>query len=635
MKKFFEEKINQIKQKPEKDKEKQVIPSKGYGLIIKTLLNNMNNNENKNKTNFYLDSDYINNTYININHNKNPIFLIGIIGFHHKKGSIVEYMYPESNEIILQNQGFFTNLDEKQGKDKNESIINSIKDDLTVYCLPDSVHLWDEDTQFFILSKYKRPLYGISYYKQIKTTSLTSLTSNSIEIDNENTRNCIQKAICIVTEVPIFGNFYNKLKITINVYFNQESLLNKDILIDLYNNYEGLSLKHISMTDFNYCFSLRTLLSLVKSRIFFILKMILLEKKVIIYSSRSINVCSFIFSLLSLIPGLISFGFTNKTKEMIDFSSYLKGFSFPIRVINDEKVKLFPLFSLFDLKDLNDFLSKDIKNGCLIGTTTQIIYSNKGINPDVMINLDNEKDVFEYLHEKVKGIEGCMSKSEKEVYKRISLYSNISNVKPKDHRYDLSWMISEDDDDSHKENDVIRSEIRDYFSNLLCDLSLVIEILKEEITLPLTSSMLSVEKSYFFLLKKILLSHQVEFLSNWVETSNFLFFQTNHLPSISLLSSYVKQAENVTIPYENGSIYTGHVAYGKRNGRGTLIESIANQVFTYNGFFLNDMKNGIGTYTSEGIDYTYVYDGEFYNNKKHGQGQLLIGKMKYSGWFKE
>ncbi len=64
-------------------------------------------------------------------------------------------------------------------------------------------------------------LYGVSCYKQIKTTSN--------DIDNDNTRDCVQKAICIVSKFPLFGQFYSKLNSTMSAFFNQNTLKDKQV----------------------------------------------------------------------------------------------------------------------------------------------------------------------------------------------------------------------------------------------------------------------------------------------------------------------------------------------------------------------------------------------------------------------
>ena len=146
------------------------------------------------------------------------------MGFHHKKGSIIEYTYPRKEEIIKTNYEYLKDLIDFEGCEaKNiEEAMDDILNQLTFFCLPDMVHMKNEDAQFFFVQNYKSILYGISCYKQVKT--------NSQELDDENTRDCVQKAICIVTKLPLFGQMYSKLNTTISAFFNQNTLKDKQVL---------------------------------------------------------------------------------------------------------------------------------------------------------------------------------------------------------------------------------------------------------------------------------------------------------------------------------------------------------------------------------------------------------------------
>lgn len=104
-----------------------------------------------------------------------------------------------------------------------DEAMEEIFNQLTFFCLPDMVHMKNEDAQFFFIQSFKSILYGISCYKQVKT--------NSLELDDENTRQCVQKAICIVTKLPVFGQMYSKLRTTVNVFFSQNSLKDKQVKI--------------------------------------------------------------------------------------------------------------------------------------------------------------------------------------------------------------------------------------------------------------------------------------------------------------------------------------------------------------------------------------------------------------------
>ncbi len=170
----------------------------------------------------------------NESNEKNEILFVAVIAFHHKKGSLVEYTYPSKEEIIKTNYDYlaelinFKDCDIKNVDDAIEDIFNQ----LTFFCLPDMVHMKNEDAQFFFIQNFKNILYGTSCYKQVKT--------NSLELDDENTRQCVQKAICIVTKLPLFGQMYSKLNTTVSVFFNQNSLKDKQVkfcFIFFYINY--------------------------------------------------------------------------------------------------------------------------------------------------------------------------------------------------------------------------------------------------------------------------------------------------------------------------------------------------------------------------------------------------------------
>lgn len=190
--------------------------------MLNTSLNKKENENNNNNLNEIVYDNNNNNSNLN---NSNEILFVAVVGFHHKKGSIIEYTYPSKEEIIKTNFEFLTDLINFQGCEaKNiDEAIDDILNQLTFFCLPDMVHMKNEDAQFFFIQNFKNILYGISCYKQVKT--------NSQELDDENTRHCVQKAICIVTKIPLFGQMHSKLNTTVSVFFNQNTLKDKQVII--------------------------------------------------------------------------------------------------------------------------------------------------------------------------------------------------------------------------------------------------------------------------------------------------------------------------------------------------------------------------------------------------------------------
>jgi hypothetical protein len=68
--------------------------------------------------------------------------------------------------------------------------------------MPDSSHLRDEDYNFFNFEENlygkKKMMFGVSYFKQIKTTN--EMKKNNAEL----TRSYVQKAIAVISTLPLF-----------------------------------------------------------------------------------------------------------------------------------------------------------------------------------------------------------------------------------------------------------------------------------------------------------------------------------------------------------------------------------------------------------------------------------------------
>ena len=193
-----------------------------------------------------------------------PILLIALISFHHKKGSIIEYSFPPK-ESLNKNSNISYLI-----KNKNISItkfVDELFQKLTYICLPDGVHCTKSDTQFFIIQDYDYPLYGISRYEQIKSERDDTI---------ENTRHFIQKSLCILSILPLYSPLYAKLSVTVETFFNQTSLKDKNIINELYQNFFLDGETNFRVDEMNFVFSTRKLICFTKEKIFLILKMILL-----------------------------------------------------------------------------------------------------------------------------------------------------------------------------------------------------------------------------------------------------------------------------------------------------------------------------------------------------------------------
>jgi hypothetical protein len=220
----------------------------------------------------------LNKYYKKEHHSSNPILYIAVVSFNQKKGSIIEFTYPDKTELLEKNEGsklFFESLINSDDKkcDTVEKVFDNINNQLTYLCMPDGAHSLTSDSQFFLIQNFKKILFGISCYRQLQVTQAMK------EDEQENTRECVQKAMCIISTLPLFGQMASKLSITMLAYFNQDSLKNKQIIEDLYGNYSNNYLSKIKVGEILASFSLKRLISFTRDKIFGIIKLIMLEKK--------------------------------------------------------------------------------------------------------------------------------------------------------------------------------------------------------------------------------------------------------------------------------------------------------------------------------------------------------------------
>ena len=622
----------------EEDKIKQISNE------IKNNSNNINNkiNENNNKITKkdYDENLYYYNPFPNLN---KPILFIAVISFHHKKGSIIEYTYP-SKEDLLKNNENVSYLIENSNKTK-ENFLDDLFFQLTCVCLPDGIHASNKDTQFFIIQDYKYPLYGISCYEQIKSFRDDSL---------ENTRFSIQKSICIISFLPFYSSLYSKLGISVEAYFNQESLQDKQIINELYENYRFDDNMNYNVSEMTFIFATRKLLCFTKEKIFMILKMILLGKKILVFSTISGNVCSFIYNLISLIPGQILFNFKN-SKSILSYLRNLEMYGFPLKLFNEE-YKLFPLVTLFDI----DKIESKYTN-YLMGTTNQLILDT-AINKkkfDLVINIDTEK-ILPFFNRKLKDTKNKEQKDIKELKENKDMYEITKNekiiynsIKDKLKEFDIKynntqWLNTlndnctdnelnnpkfDDDKDINNSNNIqniknhtlsyetidnyIRNEFENYFKNIFVKLSLLLNIVKNNTIVRLLdfpkeqtfSQCILDEKSLKKVFKLIIPSSNfTEFLFSFTKLKSFDYWLKEHDDTLFYFYENIISDKILIVFNEDGSFYEGEYKNGKPNGHGSM--------------------------TSE--DNKTIYDGEWKNGKKDGIGKLIISdKYNYSGPFEK
>nr|XP_020666929.1 late secretory pathway protein AVL9 homolog [Pogona vitticeps]XP_020666930.1 late secretory pathway protein AVL9 homolog [Pogona vitticeps] len=223
---------------------------------------------------------------------RGPVLHIVVVGFHHKKGCQVEFSYPP--------------LIPGEGHDSH-----SLPDEwkyLPFLALPDGAHNYQEDTVFFHLpprSGDRSTVYGVSCYRQIEAKALKVRQADV-------TRETVQKSVCVLSQLPLYGLLQAKLQLITHAYFEEKDFSQISILKELYEHMNSsLGGNSLEGSQVYLGLSPRDLVLQFRHKVLILFKLILLEKKVLFYTSPVNRLVGTLMTVLSLFPGMIEHGLTD------------------------------------------------------------------------------------------------------------------------------------------------------------------------------------------------------------------------------------------------------------------------------------------------------------------------------------
>lgn len=218
-----------------------------------------------------------------------PILHILVVGFHHKKGCQVEFSYPP---LIPGTEG------------RNEC--PSGWKYLPTLALPDGSHNFSEDTVFFNLPSLLDPtdsIYGVSCYRQIPVEKLKIRTADV-------TRSTVQKSVCILAALPLYGYIEVKLSLIANAFFDQGDFSCTDIIVKAYDQLNACLIDEPNpLCHIDVGLPLREIILKWRHKTLLLFKLFLLQRRVVCFSSPVRNMCTLILGVASLFPKLMQKGF--------------------------------------------------------------------------------------------------------------------------------------------------------------------------------------------------------------------------------------------------------------------------------------------------------------------------------------
>ncbi|KAI6188173.1 UDENN domain-containing protein [Aphelenchoides besseyi] len=311
-----------------------------------------------------------------------PILHVLVVGFHHTKGCQVEFCYPP-----------FPNSKSAANPDTE---LPSEWINLPSLVMPDQSHSTESDTVYFTipsLTNRNRTVFGIACYRQIDTQSLISKK-------NDVTRSYVQKSVCVLSTVPLFGMLKEKLQLITQSYFEEKDFSKVEVLQQMYANLADVFDTQSLDQQFAYMgVPLDSLLRIFKHRTLELLKLIMLEKKVIFELHPTGILSDVIIGLISLFPCMIESGLfesavyspsENENNEE-NAKAPANEHGFPLKIFTKRNL-LFPYMSINGIDDLRN---RNVRAYC-IGVTNGIFKLNLDLY-DVYVSMDQKGNgVIEY-----------------------------------------------------------------------------------------------------------------------------------------------------------------------------------------------------------------------------------------------
>ncbi|KAF8651950.1 hypothetical protein AX16_004593 [Volvariella volvacea WC 439] len=172
---------------------------------------------------------------------------------------------------------------------------------LPFLALPDGAHLSAEDYSYFHLvppGQNPTTVFGISCNQQIASSALHVRPADV-------TRSTVQKAVVVLASKPLFGPIRDKLGVVTTALFQQRNFLELKILDDFETSLE-LSLRgQLTESALYMACDSRELVHTFRQRTLTLVKALILQKRIMFYGHPVERLCTYQYSLVSLLPGLL------------------------------------------------------------------------------------------------------------------------------------------------------------------------------------------------------------------------------------------------------------------------------------------------------------------------------------------
>lgn len=172
---------------------------------------------------------------------------------------------------------------------------------LPFLALPDGAHLSLEDYSYFHLvpnAPIPTTIFGISCNRQIPASVL-------LVKDVDVTRSIVQKAVVVLASKPVFGPIRDRLGVVTRALFEQRDFSDTSILVEFGASLEISLRTQLTESGLYIGTSIREFVHTFRHRTLILLKALMCQKKIMFFGHPVERLCTYQYSLISLIPGLL------------------------------------------------------------------------------------------------------------------------------------------------------------------------------------------------------------------------------------------------------------------------------------------------------------------------------------------
>ncbi|CUA75103.1 Late secretory pathway protein AVL9 [Rhizoctonia solani] len=335
------------------------------------------------------------------------IYCVAVVDFNHLVGPRIEFAYPPIPGSDLPPPPDPSDPDSPSVEPNALLADPAIQRILPFLALPDGAHLSAEDYAYFhVIQGMKEDgsmegdiqggdtVFGISCNRQLAASEL--LTKGA-----DVTRSTVQKALVVLARKPLFGAIRDRLGVVTRAFFGQRDFSETGILVDFYHSLEKSLRSQLTESSLYMGTSLRELVHKFRHRTLTLLKLLMLQKRIMLYGHPVERLCTYQYSLVSLIPGLLlaledagapafdrRAGQTERPSELrtSDRKSMLRFMGLPLNLFGGGA-----FFQPYMPLQQVDMLKSE---AWLCGTTNTIVTQQKNSVPDLLVNL--ETGTFEF-----------------------------------------------------------------------------------------------------------------------------------------------------------------------------------------------------------------------------------------------